>query len=385
MRVGCAGIYDHLVSICTSPADAKGRLSTYLIPPRDTMTTSVPPTPGPLSLLDFPIELIRSITAHISQSSAVALALTCRQLREAAESVIWHHLFVTDRATPPRFPSAPSPTLAQAYIPSSILSAPPRGVFTLPSPSASHALIDTLLTYLSAQPWRATQLRTLILDLRHELPASILDVLTLCTGLEHLELRSPGPSFTVAPYALTATLDLFRSLPSPLPSLLHLRLEVRYRWNETLVEIVEKVPNLEVLHILSHPRRISGGVPPIRSKLIPRGTLPRLRELIVDEMEQSFVPTLTPLIQAALRLEAVALRDHAHRWKPTPECPLLTALAEKETLRRLECTYSCFPFFLAPGAFENLESLSMLWSTNLAFGPTKTVRSPFPLFLDSRS
>lgn len=64
----------------------------------------------------------------------------------------------------------------------------------------------------------------------------------------------------------------------------------------------------------------------------------------MEDMEDSFVPILTPLIDGSSCLEAVALRDHDRRWQPGPECPLLIALADKASLKRLDCTYAGYPF-----------------------------------------
>lgn len=327
-------------------------------------------TSSPSYFLALPIEILRCIASNLKKAEAKNLALTCVNLQEVGESIIWRQLSLTDRDFA-HLISSPCPS-AREYVPP----VTPSSHVTVTTPSASRSLLATLHSLLSAQPWRPAQLRSLSLDLRYELPSSLSSILNSAKALEHLEIRTPGPSFHSTSYSLTATLDLLRSLSQPLVSLRHLRIDVRYRWNETLVEIVRQAPNLESLHILSHPRRISGGVPPIKSRMIPTSTLPRLKELIVDEMEQSFVATLTPLVEAADRLEAVALRDHAHRWKADSACPLMFALASKTRLKRLECTSMLFPFFVRPG-FEAVESLSMLWSTDLVFSSSKRV-SPLP-------
>lgn len=74
------------------------------------MVTPKSKRPTPLGILDLPVELLRSITARLSPSSAASLALTCRQLQAPAESVLWNHLIITDRATE----STPSTPASQA-------------------------------------------------------------------------------------------------------------------------------------------------------------------------------------------------------------------------------------------------------------------------------
>lgn len=65
-------------------------------PPPDTITAAHPDShPRHPGLPHIPVEILRQIATHLDVPSALALAQTCKTLRDAGETKVWETVNVT--------------------------------------------------------------------------------------------------------------------------------------------------------------------------------------------------------------------------------------------------------------------------------------------------
>lgn len=327
------------------------------------MTRSRYNQPGILSL---PGELITYTASLLDRKSAAALASCHSSLQQAGEATLWRSLRVTDKECRPIVHLKQPWELWRVDVTDSTSVAP---YFRLNG--NTNEIFEQFLQNLTANSWRVKMVRSLEIDLRYGLPKNLLKILgEVGQNLERLVLKTPGPVHHAA-YSLNTMVELFRSMPGLFSALQEMRIDVRYRWSETVVTIARAAPNLRVLHVRSHPHRISGG-PRYRHDPV---TLPHLEELIVDEMEDAFVPVLSQITASATGLQRVALRDHTHKWRPATDNALIEILGECESLRWLECSSAVNSHLSEPDRFVNVERLAVLWGTDLVMNTPGHVSS----------
>ncbi|WVW85412.1 hypothetical protein I302_107450 [Kwoniella bestiolae CBS 10118] len=327
----------------------------------------------PSGLLSLPQELLLKVTSHLDPASAVALSMTCRSLQPPAECRIWSQIRITERDI---FENR-SKTFKLDY---STLN------FDDPHADEGKDLFDSLANthsgawalksqavlfhfnyLLTRHHWRKSCVKKLNLELRHEIPQELVDLLKGLPCLEDLELRFPEyPSSLLDAHCLPgfiSCLQLFRSLENnPLERLRNIKVYLVYDWNETVLSILRSAPNLECLHIggqILYTKQFKQFNPAIDSIEGPKS----LKSLVIDEMHPFFVPTLNAIVDASPNLHKVALRDEFFRWRPKLDNSLLESLSKLDNLREMEVSSNCFDALCDLEGWTTVEDLKLSWST----------------------
>jgi hypothetical protein len=322
---------------------------------------SIPLNDNPYSLTDLPNEVLRHIASHLDARSATKLARTSTHCHEPADANLWRVLTVTDRSPLP--PASPLPietsaagTYGDQHVLVSTLKAGQQ-----PAPTASYVVRKTLKK-LERLPWRSGQVRVLDIDLIHNTPPELVDLIARVSGgLKELSLRTPVYFAAMSNGTFRSSYEIFDHLRTPLYALRHVTVDVNDHFSETLTRLLSLAPNIQHLHIHSYVRTPSTApiapIPVLNAVCL----LPRLTELIVEDIHPSSVPAIQALVAQARRLRHVSLRDHAMRYRPLRRDPLLVALSRLDDLHTLEMSSACFDPICESGGFDRVEQLSITW------------------------
>jgi hypothetical protein len=310
-----------------------------------------------LSLVNLPSEVVRHICAYLEKRDAVELSVANSTLRPFAEETIWRSISTNDTLAPYRELRQPYTSISPVGATIGI-AGPDQSRLDMPK-SSTCQLRQLILAY----PPRQIYLKHLALQFRFDTPAD-LDELLIAVGptLHSLEWRTSGPAF-YASASMLAGLRVFERLDGRLTNLKRLYMTIRTDWTLTMLAIAQAAPNLEELQVNSHPRLIRN-VSPTCTGPLPVTSMPRLRSLIVGNMEESFVPLLTSLIRGSKIIQRVVLEDYSFTWRPDRGDSLIHALAASTALERLTISSTLVDALEHAEGFEAVKKLSIQWGAD---------------------
>lgn len=334
------------------------------------------PPPTFTGLLSCPPHILAQIASELDRGSAVALALTCTQLRLPAETSVWQELNVSVHRSflPNPVPYNRSRPLGgnrlygirEQYVWGSQDVAEDSDDRVREQPLSLSTYFEDLMRHLQDRPIRLKSVRTIFLDVDRLLSTSFVDLLKLTAPtLRHLEFIPPGFPYDPVPIRRVPSIrQIFASMDSiRLDALTYLHLPPGSDWDLTVSTVLARTPNLTGLRLsVELPYSGSWG----ETKLFDvkekptEGwpTLPFLQDLEVDEMSAAFVPVLISFVEHARRLRRVCLRDPARMWNPGKRDDLIEALSECETLEYFGCRRNSLKGDYANG-FVNVKEVAL--------------------------
>ncbi|WWC63503.1 uncharacterized protein I303_106106 [Kwoniella dejecticola CBS 10117] len=250
------------------------------------------------------------------------------------------------------------------------------------------ALIFHLDHLLTRREWRKSCVRYLAFKFRADIPIGLSDLLRSLPRLRELtitflnvlsDLLIPRHQRPADPQTL---LQLLANLSStPLTQLKGLRITIVKDWIPTVNLITRVFPDLERLHLggrVLHIRSTSEVSVAIGSNGyhgLGLKALRNLKELHVEEMNSTFVPTLSKLIDGSPKLEVVSLKDEPMLWFPDltgstsvdeadDNQSLLDRLSKLKHVKRLHVSSNCFQGLCEIDGWRAVEDLRITWSTS---------------------
>jgi hypothetical protein len=265
----------------------------------------------PTSLDTLPLEILLHIASFLDVRSALALAQTASALTDPAESRIWRDLVISR----PRLHTDWVEALLTRTSKTADAQAKMAGI---PPAVEAYGIVRFYLDALQARPSRRGYVRNITLDDRQRIPLNFGRLLDMVSAsVRELHLSPAAMSLTRGREHYMSPLDLFRSVTAPLTGLRKVSITITSSWHATVSSLLTAAPNLVVLRLWDRlapselrDSRVLVGLP---WEIPP---LPRMEQLIVDDMNEAFGPLLALVVEHAPGLQGVVIRDQGFKWRP---------------------------------------------------------------------
>ena len=340
-----------------------------------------------MSYPDLPPEVLNQITSLLDISDAISLAQTSSFSQQAAESRIWRNVKID---AIDRFHSSPDDGFEGDKL---------KRVST-------EKYYQPYISLILLQPWRASSVRSLVVEPQFTPPPELAHLLKLISGgLHHLEITYPtGMLVPSGPLVLISRLIG----ETALPALESIEVDIGENWDclgpllrgsRCLKRLIVRGPEtlggltvsamalgvgtgmgMNTNHTQSTTAIPNSGTYKIEEIDTEVPDVLQLEYLSIDRMDSVIIPILAKIIKNSPKLRTVILRDPLMAWfpflhpsglsdePPSPSRqadPLLLALAANDSIRTLDIPSTCLKamdrVIFDEGGFEKITDLTIVW------------------------